>query len=542
MRFDMNEYIDSSAPQRLIGDYYNPEGQLTGKVRYRPFGILLLDEIEKAHPKVHDLLLQVLDDGRLTDSLGRTVDFSNTIIIMTSNVGAREVAARLGFETQEDSNAAIYRKAVEHQFRPEFINRIDRIVIFNPLELPHILSIARLQIQELLRRDGFVRRTTILNISQEALEWVARRGYDAKMGGRALKRQIEKDLTTLSAEQLLTTNGDQPILFDILLEDDQLSPQIRPLAFAQGLEQEWLPNFPEENKGKGFYNRLLRRVEAVERRVRQLEEDQEDRPAEIIVIGNEKGENLDWQYYDFKEKIATIKQDITNLSLGFRDRFFNEGPAIPLRLKSSSFFPRNEEGKTKALRENLKDQLFQQEALREINDQYQYTAARFNSLETEFINSYLDVGFLELFTRGFMRGRTDVVELSVHSCITGAGDQQIEYLLSRYVELLKAMDFQFEVAKNKQKIRVEGHSVYELLRGEEGIHLFYISHQNPLPIQLIVEKDQIQRDHSPSGTVIRLYDEKATLTDLRSGFTNAANISPTEFKLLLYAGMQERRS
>jgi ATP-dependent Clp protease ATP-binding subunit ClpC len=114
IRFDMNEYIDSSAVQRLTGDYYNPEGQLTGKVRYRPFGVLLLDEIEKAHPKVHDLLLQVLDDGRLTDSLGRTVDFSNMIIIMTSNVGARQAATQLGFKTGQTDNKAVYRKAVEN--------------------------------------------------------------------------------------------------------------------------------------------------------------------------------------------------------------------------------------------------------------------------------------------------------------------------------------------------------------------------------------------------------------------------------------------
>ena len=228
MRFDMNEFIDESAVQRLIGDYYNPEGQLTGKVRYNPFGVLLLDEIEKAHPKVHDLLLQVLDDGRLTDSLGRTVDFSNTIIIMTSNVGAKEASIRLGFNAEQRDESTIFTRAVENHFRPEFINRIDRIVIFNPLELDHILRIASLQIRELLKRDGFVRRTTILNISKEALEWVARRGFDAKMGGRALKRQIERDLTTLSAEQLISTQSDNPIIFDILLKEGHLAPKINP--------------------------------------------------------------------------------------------------------------------------------------------------------------------------------------------------------------------------------------------------------------------------------------------------------------------------
>ncbi|MBK7410754.1 MAG: AAA family ATPase [Saprospirales bacterium] len=113
---------------------------------------------------MHDLLLQVLDDGRLTDGRGRTVDFSNTIIIMTSNLGAREASSRLGFQQNEADEAAIYEKEVRNFFRPEFVNRIDRIVVFNPLRLAHILDIARLQIEELLQRDGFVRRTTMVNI------------------------------------------------------------------------------------------------------------------------------------------------------------------------------------------------------------------------------------------------------------------------------------------------------------------------------------------------------------------------------------------
>ncbi|MBK7409753.1 MAG: ATP-dependent Clp protease ATP-binding subunit [Saprospirales bacterium] len=112
IRFDMNEYIDYYAADRLVSNYQNPEGQLISKVRYQPFGILLLDEIEKAHRNVHDLLLQVLDDGRLTDGRGRTVDFSNTIIIMTSNLGAREASSRLGFQQNEADEAAIYEKEV----------------------------------------------------------------------------------------------------------------------------------------------------------------------------------------------------------------------------------------------------------------------------------------------------------------------------------------------------------------------------------------------------------------------------------------------
>ena len=485
MRFDMNEYIDELAIQRLIGDYYNPEGQLTGKVRYNPFGIILFDEIEKAHPKIHDLLLQVLDDGRLTDSLGRTVDFTNTIIIMTSNIGAREAATNLGFETTGRNESAIYRKAVENYFRPEFINRIDRIVIFNPLELPHILKIAQLQIHDLLKRDGFVRRTTILNISKEALEWVAQRGYNAKMGGRSLKRQIERDLTTLSAEQLITTKSDQPILFDILLKNNRLTPIIIPLEFEEELPIKWLPDLPDETKGKGFYNKLIRRIDAIERKVNFLEEAHEKGVDEVIIIGNESGKNLDWQYYDFKEKIAAIKQKITNLSLGFRDRYFNEKPAIPLRLKPNPLYARHVGfGSSKGVRLNLQDRLFQQEAIQEINDNYRYSNSNFTSLETEFIDSFLNVAFLEYFSKGFLKGKTDQVKLDFESAITGQGKKQIEYLIELYAKILGNLDIQFQISKDKRNITAEGHSLYHILKNEQGIHLFYISHQNPLPIIL----------------------------------------------------------
>ncbi|MGB1216800.1 MAG: AAA family ATPase, partial [Saprospiraceae bacterium] len=300
MRFDMNEFIDSYSVSRLIGDEFNPEGQLTGKVKYNPFGIVLLDEIEKAHPKVHDLLLQVLDDGRLTDSLGRTVDFSNTIIIMTSNIGADQVSARVGFEARQSETDAVYRRAVENRFRPEFINRIDKIVIFQALQQEHILGIAQLQINELLQRDGFVRRTTILNIQEEALEWVSNRGFDEKMGGRALKRQIEKDLTALSAEQLLMADSETPVIMDIFLEDNVLTPYITTLDFEVPSEADWMPRLPDESKGGRFYRDLLRVIERLERNISEGfdDDDEDDDEVRVLVFGGdekaEEDEDLNW--------------------------------------------------------------------------------------------------------------------------------------------------------------------------------------------------------------------------------------------------------
>lgn len=536
MRFDMNEYIDGSSVQRLIGDYNNPEGQLTGKVRYRPFGIVLLDEIEKAHPKVHDLLLQVLDDGRLTDSLGRTVDFSNTIIIMTSNVGAREVDWQISIGQQGKDDAAVYRKALEKRFRPEFINRIDKVVIFNSLEIEHILNIARLQIKELLKRDGFVRRTTILNISQDALEWVARRGFDAKMGGRALKRQIERDLTTLSAEQLISNYSDSPIIFDILYQENNLVPRITTLDFVEPLEEEWIPFLPDETQGKSFYRKLLYAVESLEEQIKQYEDEMNVNRSEVIII-NGQGSDFNWQYFDFKDKVAENKEQIRTIMLGFKDRYFKNPPAIPLRLKTGYLYQRRFET-SRAVRQNIKDRLFQQEALKEINEGYQYGAAEWDSMKTEFIDTYLNVAFLQLFARGVFKEETQKVTLHFKSCITGMGKKEIEFLAKQFEALLKQLEISHELAENHEQIIAEGHSLTDLLSGEVGIHLFYRSHENPLPVKVTLELENQKIIESPAQ-VIRIYDRSNTLTDLRTGFTNDANITVEEFKLLLYAGIEE---
>jgi ATP-dependent Clp protease ATP-binding subunit ClpC len=540
LRFDMNEYIDDYAVSRLIGDYYQPEGQLTGKVRYQPFSVLLLDEIEKAHPKVHDLLLQVLDDGRLTDSLGRTVDFTNTIIIMTSNLGARQVAQQLGYQGAGGQDQAIYRKAVENNFRPEFINRIDNIIVFNQLAIEHMLGIARLQIKELLQRDGFVRRTTILNISREALDWVARRGFNPRMGGRALRRQIEKDLTALSAEQLLSTHTETPIVLDIVLEDGRLAPNIANLDFVEPLPDDWLPELPDETRGKRFYGSLRKEIEEIERKIEAMEAGPEnDSDPVIIVPSRQNGAGLNWQYYDFKNKVLEAKEQINTTMLGFRDKYFAAAPAIPLRLKRGHLVVKRDFG-TKGMRENIKDRLFQEEGIKELSLAYQFANAQFDSLKTEFINNYVHVSLLKLFAKGFLAGHTDTIRLKIQSLITGLGEREVAFLLEKYVMLLQALDIQHDLDEENQLITAEGHSLTALLRGETGIHLFYAAHTNPLPVRVSLWKDQERQGAESDFQVVRVYDGGQTLTDLRSGFSNAMNLTSQEFKLLLFAGLQSR--
>jgi ATP-dependent Clp protease ATP-binding subunit ClpC len=550
MRFDMNEFIDGGAVERLIGDYYNPDGQLTGKVRFRPFGIILLDEIEKAHPTVHDLLLQVLDDGRLTDSLGRTVDFSNTIIIMTSNIGAREVDSVVGFTANESTESEIYRKSMENYFRPEFINRIDKIVIFKPLSLEHIFKIARLQINELLNRDGFVRRSTILNISPEALEWVANRGFDKRMGGRALKRQIEKDLTALSAEQLIQTDSNRPIIFEILFKNNELHPNVITLDFVAGLQKEWIPTLPTEKKGRKFYGSLLRTIEDIERELRRYEKRvgfDSDSNYNSYSFGGDadnSGDYVDdsnWMYYSFKDGLKELKEEIKEALLGFQNRFYISNPAIPLRLKRVGGDTHRKDDWGGLHRNNKMDELFQQEAMNELKENYRFNASEFDKISSQFLDNLLDVGLFKLYAEGVFNDKIDELSIDFHSYIEGLGKVQIKFLVEMYQKMLKGLDITFKLDKETNVFTLEGYNIYELLKGESGIHLFHIPHQNPLPIRVNILKIGKAITKNNTLKVIRLYNGISTITDLRTNFTNEGDISTNEFKLFLYGSFDEVR-
>ena len=215
IRIDMSEYMEKFSLTRLIGappGYvgYEEGGQLTEKIRRKPYSVVLLDEIEKAHPDIFNILLQVLDDGQLTDGLGRKVDFKNTLIIMTSNIGVRQLkdfGAGVGFATsaktttQEDTNKGVIEKALKRTFSPEFLNRIDDVVIFNSLEEHHIG-----QIIEIIMKDVMKRLTTMgftMTLTAAAKKFIAEKGYDPEFGARPLHRAIQKYLEDPLAEEIL---------------------------------------------------------------------------------------------------------------------------------------------------------------------------------------------------------------------------------------------------------------------------------------------------------------------------------------------------
>jgi len=215
VRIDMSEYMEKHAVARLIGappGYvgFDEGGQLTEAIRRRPYAVILFDEIEKAHPDVFNIMLQILDDGRLTDSQGRTVDFRNSVVIMTSNIGSQYILDLAGDDEKYDLMRDRVMEAMRAEFRPEFLNRVDELIIFHSLRQEQLKSIVKLQIQRLEERLGDRKMSLVL--SEDALDWVAQVGYDPVYGARPLKRAIQKELETPIAKGILRgdfVNGDR---------------------------------------------------------------------------------------------------------------------------------------------------------------------------------------------------------------------------------------------------------------------------------------------------------------------------------------------
>jgi ATP-dependent Clp protease ATP-binding subunit ClpC len=211
----MSEYMEKFAVSRLVGappGYvgYEEGGQLTEKVRRKPYSVILLDEIEKAHPDVFNILLQALDDGQMTDSLGRKISFKNTIIIMTSNIGARQLkdfGQGIGFNTAAKAQNAnthakgVIQKALKRAFSPEFLNRIDDVIVFNSLEKQDIDKIIDIEMDSLLKRIDALGYS--VKISEEAKDFITEKGFDSKFGARPLKRAIQKYFEDPLSEEII---------------------------------------------------------------------------------------------------------------------------------------------------------------------------------------------------------------------------------------------------------------------------------------------------------------------------------------------------
>ena len=207
-RFDMSEFQHPHAVSRLIGDRLRPDGELTRRVQQQPFSLVLLDEIEKAHPAIFDAMLQVLGEGRLTNAAGRTVSFTTTVVIMTSNLGVRDAERTVGFATPTtDALAVHYRGAAERFFRPEFFNRIDRVVAFRALDRDVIVPLVRRLLSQMLSRQGLKRSSVVVNVDPELAEVLVDQGFDRRYGARSVKRILEQRLAVPLSQHLVEGHG-----------------------------------------------------------------------------------------------------------------------------------------------------------------------------------------------------------------------------------------------------------------------------------------------------------------------------------------------
>lgn len=306
LRFDMNEFSSAYAIASLIGQPHHPDGLLTTPVRHQPFSVVLFDEVEKAHPDFFDLLLQVTGEGRLTDMLGRVADFTNCIVILTSNLGAQDAQRRSGFAAQEGTKH-VYRRAAEQFFRPEFFNRIDHVIPFASLSRQHIRDIANLLIQQVFRRDGLARRQSVLVVDDQAMERVVDAGYHPQLGARALKRSIEQRLTAPVAGRLAAIAPDSPTVISLFAGKSGISPRVDELTPVE-LQPVRVAPAPEKQKA------VITAVREAVARIRA--EVERDRPSGSITVGELTPEQC--LFYQIQEQASSVEAATEELQEAWR--------------------------------------------------------------------------------------------------------------------------------------------------------------------------------------------------------------------------------
>ncbi|MCW7538708.1 AAA family ATPase [Aquabacterium sp. A7-Y] len=520
VRFDMNEYVDAGALDRLIGDAARPDGQLTAAVRQRRACVLLLDEIEKAHPAVHDLLLQVLGEGRLTDALGRTTDFSQCVVVLTSNLGAAAAQRHTGFARQAADVQHTYREAVERFFRPEFLNRIDQVVTFTPLAAGDIEAIARLQLERVLSRDGFVRRLSFLNVSEDGLEQLAHLGHDETLGARALKRAIERTLTGLVAQRLASSHTDRPMLLDVTVEQGRLATRATLLDYAAPRPVA----LPPDSASASGYDSLSRQAEALHERLHAGLDTAPD-PATVLAL-----RAIQVRLDPLRDTLARITWELAE-------------HRVPALRTARPRQPRPRDWRE--LGRPVTDMLFAQHDIHDFFEQLHTAAHPVRGAESELVRWQLELALLARRADCLQQHGLERVEIEIVTLQRGAVPAVVDTAWADYAALLAQLDLHELPAARPGTRCFEGAGLRSAFAGECGIHLWYMGDQRPVPVAVRLLPITAENLRPPPPTeIVRLRLEPARagdqrrLTDLRSGWVRkfSGPLSEEDWRLLLWNG------
>jgi ATP-dependent Clp protease ATP-binding subunit ClpA len=548
LRFDMNEFIEPGAASRLVGTFYQPEGLLTSAVRRRPFAVILLDEIEKAHPEVFDLLLQVLGEGRLTDAHGRLADFTNTIIILTSNLGVRESQSTFGFRDDDLVDPAVFVHAAERFFRPEFFNRLDRIVPFGRLSRADTWKIAQGLIHDVLQREGLVRRKCLLEIEGGALERIVDKGFDPKFGARALKRSIERHVTHAVAARLAEGLPDT-------FTHIHVYPAGRDIAVhVQGLEQVD-PNAPAP---------VLGDTEVVLDRLKSFAERIANEFAPLRPKGAVSADTREhYAYFTIQEALAKLRRQMRMI----RDAWEDQRQSSRRYLPQASHFQVTQSKKLHALDKPpytriLHDMAAAQDIqlyLKDLNDRASVNPTEFHDEEDNRHEQAWTLDQLLLHVR-YVQTLADCVNNGsaeqVVVCLRGSNAHDIRWLghletmLGRVLDQTLALEFapmvENKLANLEWMFVVKGLAALPIARLEAGTHLCCPERGGVTPIQAMVwpvpadatpesvcaarlqerrdwqqrldkQEAHVRDDPFRLGTVVRIHQENGKYVDLRSG-------------------------
>ena len=554
LRFDMNEFVTPHAAAGLVGAFGAAEGLLTSAVRRQPFCVVLLDEIEKAHPDVFDLLLQVLGEGRLTDSLGRTADFTNAVIVMTSNLGTKAGGQAIGLAPSAEAEAHGYVKAAERFFRPEFFNRIDRVVPFQALEREEMRTIADLLLADVFRRDGLVRRRCALAVEPEAMTRIVDAGYHPQFGARALKRAIERQLVQPVAAKLSGVSPELPAVIRVFPHPDGVAAFVQPLESVATVASRFVERPPEEQ---------LTRIERFAERVRdEIEERRARIPASADGLSPEH-----LRHYASVEQLRTVREQTEQLQEAFELwRRGVRGPEISPKSPTSKMVIRA-----------LYRPIPQRRILRDIqaaNDIHEYLR-----------DTAHDTGRLDSPDERLAALRDEVALLNLLRSSDATADRAlliIDPLIRTGLKLqnhltagLRGMFEQLGYSCEQLHPRLDGLERHALLlsgpgvRGpaeaEAGVHVYCQSHENLIPVQVSLlpatAGDAVDAvaayyaarrrrlddaaagraatgdDPFRLGAIVRFYDLSGPTLDLRTGRSTPNFPTAAEWKSLVLGGL-----